>query len=527
MVQMDFSGLAPAAGAAPGRRRRALAIVAVCAAAVALTAAVVLSTGHLGQASLLSGDSIDLTTDKGPNGEPPMHLTGQVVSLSNGAPQAGQPVSAIGGYGYMPPQPMQMYPQPAPQVQVTMPAPQPAPQAVTVSGPLDNLLKSLTADIAQDNLAIDALRTQVATLASANMQLQKKYDYMATRPIPPGATGAPGVRGLTGPPGPQGFMGPPGFTGPPGRPGIAGMPGPSGMTGKNGAPGKQGPFGPPGVPGQPGRTGPEGPNGPEGMRGPQGPGGPTGPEGLRGAVGPPGLTGPMGTPGTPGSPGMPGLQGMMGARGPMGKPLRVAVYYGKYTDATRNGRLLVESLVRSSGAVVTYFYGFSNADLGRAYQAQVIVIPEIMNGMPAVMPDAARGINQFIEAGGKIVFAGSKNGAAFLNSIFATSLVYAFVTEPTTRTGAASGTRFMKVAGQLPALQAVYGVTTLSLGGHKPGQMLYCMYEAQGACSAFRMNYGKGVLYYLGFDWYNSPRQADTSRWDMALGAAVLPETAP
>jgi len=511
--------------AQPGRsRQRVLALVGVCAAAVAL-AAVVLSTGRAGQTDLLSGDSIDLTTAKGPNGEPPMHLTGQIVSLSNGAPQPGQPVSAIGAYPQ--PVPMTMQPQPAPQVTVSMPAPQPAPQAVTVSGPLDNLLKSLTADIAQDNLAIDALRTQVATLASANMQLQKKYDYMATRPIPPGATGAPGVRGLTGPPGPQGFMGPPGFTGPPGRPGIAGMPGPGGMTGKTGAPGKQGPFGPPGVPGQPGRTGPEGPNGPEGMRGPQGPAGPTGPEGLRGAVGPPGLTGPMGTPGTPGAPGMPGRQGMMGARGPMGKPLRVAVYFGKYTDATRNGRLLVESLVRSSGAVVTYFYGFSNADLGRAYQAQVIVIPEIMNGMPAVMPDAARGMNQYIEAGGKVVFAGSKNGAAFLNSIFGTSLVYAFVTMPTTRTGAASGTRFMKIAGQLPALQAVYGVTTLSLGGHKPGQMLYCMYEAEGACSAFRMNYGKGVLYYLGFDWYNSPRQADTSRWDMALGAAVLPESAP
>jgi hypothetical protein len=130
-------------------------------------------------------------------------------------------------------------------------------------------------------------------------------------------------------------------------------------------------------------------------------------------------------------------------------------------------------------------------------------------------------------SGGKIVFAGSKNGATFINSIFGTSLVYAFVTMPTARTGAASGTRFMKVTGQLPALQAVYGVTTLSLVGHKPGQMLYCMYEAEVACSAFRMNYGRGVLYYLGFDWYNSPRQADTSRWDMALGASVLPETAP
>ncbi len=29
-----------------------------------------------------------------------------------------------------------------------------------MSKPLDNLLKSLTADIAQDNLAIDSLRTQ-------------------------------------------------------------------------------------------------------------------------------------------------------------------------------------------------------------------------------------------------------------------------------------------------------------------------------------------------------------------------------
>mmetsp|Transcript_9743 Transcript_9743/g.28017 ORF Transcript_9743/g.28017 Transcript_9743/m.28017 type:complete len:86 (-) Transcript_9743:55-312(-) len=85
----------------------------------------------------------------------------------------------------------------------------------------------------------------------------------------------------------------------------------------------------------------------------------------------------------------------------------------------------------------------------------------------------------------------------------------------------------MKASGTLPALQAVYGVTDLSLGGHKPGQMLYCLYQAQGACSVFRMNYGQGEVYYLGFDWYNSPRQADTSRWDMALGAAVLPLGSP
>jgi hypothetical protein len=37
----------------------------------------------------------------------------------------------------------------------------------------------------------------------------------------------------------------------------------------------------------------------------------------------------------------------------------------------------------------------------------------------------------------------------------------------------------MTVAGVLPALQAVYGTTTLSLGGHKPGQMLYCLYEVR------------------------------------------------
>ena len=65
---------------------------------------------------------------------------------------------------YQPQQPVVVQqPAPQPSVNVQMPAPQPyAPTAVTVSGPLDNLLKSLTADIAQDNLAIDALRTQVA-----------------------------------------------------------------------------------------------------------------------------------------------------------------------------------------------------------------------------------------------------------------------------------------------------------------------------------------------------------------------------
>lgn len=484
------------------------------------------SVGRDGESELLQGSSIDLTADKGPNGEPPYHLTGQIVSMSQ-QPATQPQVSTISQ-----PQPMYGYPAPQqyappPQVSVSVPPPQVVPQTVTVSGPLDNLLKSLTADIAQDNLAIDALRTQVSTLAAANMHLQKKYDYMATRPPPVGPPGSPGIRGLTGPPGPQGFMGPPGFTGPPGRPGLAGAPGPMGPQGKVGPVGKQGPFGPPGVPGQPGRTGPPGPAGLQGERGPQGPSGPTGPQGLPGPVGPAGLTGPMGAAGTPGAPGMPGKEGPMGPQGPMGKPLRVAVYFGKFTDATRNGRLLVESLVQSSGAVVSYFYGFTNADLGRAYESQVIVIPEIMNGLPPIMPDAARSMNQYIEAGGKVVIAGSKDGAAFINSIFGTSLVYAFVTMPTTRTGAASGTRFMKSAATLPALQAVYGVTDLSLGGHKPGQMLYCMYQAEGACSVFRMNYGKGNLYYLGFDWYNSPRQTDTSRWDMALGAAVLPEESP
>eukprot|EP00284_Hemiselmis_tepida_P008776 CAMPEP_0174919612 /NCGR_PEP_ID=MMETSP1355-20121228/3761_1 /TAXON_ID=464990 /ORGANISM="Hemiselmis tepida, Strain CCMP443" /LENGTH=516 /DNA_ID=CAMNT_0016164845 /DNA_START=50 /DNA_END=1600 /DNA_ORIENTATION=- len=478
-----------------------VALVAVCASQMG---------GDSAPVSLLDGTDIDFTSAAGPNGEPPYHLTGQLVSMSQ---PAAPPVSTIGS---------------APRA-VTPPQPVPVAvsSAVTVSGPLDNLLKSLTADIAQDNLAIDSLRTQVGTLANAAMNLQHKYDYLATKPPSKGPPGPPGLRGVTGAPGPQGFMGPPGFTGPPGTQGLSGPKGPAGKNGKPGPPGKQGPFGPPGVPGQPGSAGPPGPAGPAGERGPQGPSGPVGPQGLRGAVGSPGLTGPMGTAGPPGIPGLPGAAGAMGPQGPMGKPLRVAVYYGKYTDATRNGRLLTEAVVQSAGAVVTYFYQFTNAELGRAYKADVILIPEIMNGMPLVMPDAARSMNQYVEAGGKIVFAGAKNGAAFFNSIFGTSLVYAFITQPTTRTGAASGTRYMGVAGVLPALQAVYGVTTLSLGGHKPGQMLYCMYEAEGACSLFRMNYGQGTAYYLGFDWYNSPRQADTSRWQMALGAAVLPEPKP
>ena len=85
-------------------------------------------------------------------------------------------------------------------------------------------------------------------------------------------------------------------------------------------------------------------------------------------MGAPGLTGPMGASGAAGIPGMPGSPGAIGPMGPMGKPLHVAVYYGKYTDATRNGRLIVDSVVRSAGAVVTYFYEFTNAELGRAYK---------------------------------------------------------------------------------------------------------------------------------------------------------------
>jgi hypothetical protein len=47
----------------------------------------------------------------------------------------------------------------------------------------------------------------------------------------------------------------------------------------------------------------------------------------------------------------------------------------------------------------------------------------------------------------------------------------------------------MTVAGVLPALQAVYGTTTLSLGGHKPGQMLYCLYEVRVLKSTFYYQY--------------------------------------
>jgi hypothetical protein len=174
------------------------------------------------QTELLQGSDIDFTTSPGPNGEPPYHLTGQLgmcddfsmpfsqqifyavfccaavlvaivwfndhhlslscrnhssellwhgiaspnssyafslaVSIAQEKPEGegeqeagGAPVSAIGQ------EPIQ-YPQPVVQHVVQI---QPQPAAVTVSGPLDNLLKSLTADIAQDNLAIDALRTQV------------------------------------------------------------------------------------------------------------------------------------------------------------------------------------------------------------------------------------------------------------------------------------------------------------------------------------------------------------------------------
>ena len=59
--------------------------------------------------------------------------------------------------------------------------------------------------------------------------------------------------------------------------------------------------------------------------------------------------------------------------GPSSEPLHICA---KWSTPERQPR----TQVSSSGAVVTYFYGFTNADLGRAYQAQVIVIPEIMNG---------------------------------------------------------------------------------------------------------------------------------------------------
>jgi hypothetical protein len=83
-------------------------------------------------------------------------LVSLAVSIAQEKPEAAEetaaPVSAIG-------QEPVHFPQPVIQQHILQIQPQPA--AVTVSGPLDNLLKSLTADIAQDNLAIDALRTQV------------------------------------------------------------------------------------------------------------------------------------------------------------------------------------------------------------------------------------------------------------------------------------------------------------------------------------------------------------------------------
>lgn len=83
------------------------------------------------------------------------------VSIAQEKPEAAEPetaapVSAIGQ------EPIR-YARPVIQQHIVQIQPQPS--AVAVSGPLDNLLKSLTADIAQDNLAIDALRTQVQLLS--------------------------------------------------------------------------------------------------------------------------------------------------------------------------------------------------------------------------------------------------------------------------------------------------------------------------------------------------------------------------
>eukprot|EP00292_Cryptomonas_paramecium_P033883 CAMPEP_0113701978 /NCGR_PEP_ID=MMETSP0038_2-20120614/24898_1 /TAXON_ID=2898 /ORGANISM="Cryptomonas paramecium" /LENGTH=181 /DNA_ID=CAMNT_0000625977 /DNA_START=17 /DNA_END=559 /DNA_ORIENTATION=+ /assembly_acc=CAM_ASM_000170 len=167
-------------------RRKAVSIIAVAATAICIVSVTLLNT-FPSTSSLLTGSDIDLTSGPGPNGEPPYRLTGQLVSISPAAQQPPPrpviapyaPPSIPFGPRYAPTAPAYIQPPPPPSIQVISP---PNPQTVAVSKPLDNLLRSLTADIAQDNLALDSLRTQVSTLAGANLNLQQKLAVLLTRP---------------------------------------------------------------------------------------------------------------------------------------------------------------------------------------------------------------------------------------------------------------------------------------------------------------------------------------------------------
>ena len=106
--------------------------------------------------------------------------------------------------------------------------------------------------------------------------------FVATQPLPIGATGPAGPGGPAGPSGPAG---------PVGAAGANGLAGPMGAMGPAGIMGAAGPAGPAGATGSPGPQGPPGPVGSPGPAGPQGPAGTAGIDGAQGPVGPPGATG--------------------------------------------------------------------------------------------------------------------------------------------------------------------------------------------------------------------------------------------
>lgn len=424
---------------------------------------------------------------------------------------------------------------------------------------------NLERELKTDTEEIEMLRNSLASVIRTENALVSKYKEIAekkTRVIPGpkgpqgppgpasvGAPGEPGERGLTGKQGAPGVQGPQGVPGPRGRTGAPGRPGPAGLNGRTGGRGPRGPAGPVGPPGKRGYDGPLGPQGPPGKVGSPGPPGPQGPVGVQGPLGPPGKdglpgpqglnglpgvpgirgpTGPMGPTGSagpagpPGQVGIAGRQGPPGPPGPVGKPTRIAVYFGEGVDKKREGRLFIDSLVRVAGAEVTYFYHFDQADVSIAMKQHIIAIPPLSSKVNIkVCGQCKTGLLGFIQNGHKIIVAGGKGSLKWIDNVFGTALIPAPITDAVVFSKESGKSAFLDAAGNLPLVNGVMGATVRSLGSHKPRQKLKAVYTQGTSAAVFWIKSGRGYLVYYGFNWFTPEAIDDISRWESALGAGI------
>ncbi len=222
------------------------------------------------------------------------------------------------------------------------------------------------------------------------------------------------------------------------------------------------------------------------------------------------------------------------SKGEMGGKAKVAVFdNADFVDTSDGGdgpgsseSDEIQNSLGDAGHKVTTFTGLTAEEINAALVGQdVLVIPELENGDVTedgvgFDQDALDAIKAFVEAGGKLIVAGTggPNATLLLNAIFGYDLGFDGVNGPSTFTGDEGGTVFDGGPGELDPNNATTALLNL------PTEDATAIYEdANNNPTVALFTEGEGQVVYLGYDWFDAEgiTQSQDPDWLTVLDIAA------